>query len=118
MPDSTPNLLLIAIISLGASCAAKARNGAPPQERAQLADFLAIRLRWQIVFHTPVRPPTKLWVFQALLLLEMYEKMYSSHELHQRSSYYRATTTSMMPLGGLPIGISAPDVEPEAEPDA
>jgi hypothetical protein len=118
VPDSTPDLLLIAIITLGAACAAKAHNSAAPQKRARLADFLATRLRWQIMCHTAIRPPTKLWALQALLLLEMYEKMYSSRELHQRGSYYRATTTNLMRLGGLPFGISALDAELDAEPDA
>lgn len=58
------------------------------------------------------RPPAKLWVFQALILLELYEKMYSTRELHERAHIHHATTITLMRRGRSLIGKSALDSPP------
>ncbi|KAH6667719.1 hypothetical protein B0J14DRAFT_619825 [Halenospora varia] len=45
------------------------------------------------------RPLTKLWVFQALLLLELYKKMYSTRVLHERAHVNHITTITLMRRG-------------------
>jgi hypothetical protein len=73
-PDKTPNLLLIAMMAIGASCLDKIHGYEVTQAGAELSNFLAWHLRWEIFSDYHFRPPAKLWVFQALLLLELYEK--------------------------------------------
>jgi hypothetical protein len=63
------------------------------------------------------RPPAKLWVFQALLLLELYEKMYSTRALHERAHIHHATTITLMRRGSSLIGRSALDSPPSVRDD-
>ena len=58
------------------------------------------------------RPPAKLWVFQALLLLEIFEKMYSTRPLHERAHIHHATTLTLMRRGSSLIGRSSVDSPP------
>lgn len=104
-PDKTPNLLLIAIMAIGAVCLERSHNGQKlTDETASLSRFLAWNLRWVTFMDTNFRPPAKIWVFQALLLLEVYEKMYSSRELHERAHIHHATTITLMRRGRSLIG--------------
>ena len=50
-----------------------------------------------------------LWVYQALLLLELYEKTYSSRHLHERAHIHHATTITMMRRGSFLSGKSPLD---------
>lgn len=58
------------------------------------------------------RPPAKLWIFQSLLLLEVFEKMYSTRPLHERAHIHHATTLTLMRRGSSLIGRSAMDSPP------
>ncbi|KAI9804521.1 MAG: hypothetical protein M1825_001420 [Sarcosagium campestre] len=110
--DKTPNLLLIAMMAIGASCLDKGHGHAVTQAGAGLSTFLAWYLRWGIFSDKDFTPPAKLWVFQALLLLEMYEKMYSTRALHERAHMHHATTITLMRRGSSLIGKSALDSPP------
>lgn len=55
------------------------------------------------------RPPAKLWVFQTLLLLEIYEKGYSTRALHERAHIHHDTTLTLMRRGSSFLGRSAYD---------
>ncbi|QLI64771.1 Zinc finger protein klf1 [Metarhizium brunneum] len=70
--DHVPNLLLLAIIAIGASTLDR--------------------------IHGP-EAPTKLWVYQALLLIEVHEKMYSTRFLHERAHIHHGTTLALMRRG-------------------
>ncbi|RYP69221.1 hypothetical protein DL769_005336 [Monosporascus sp. CRB-8-3] len=59
----------------------------------------------------------KLWIFQALILLELYEKMYSTRELHERAHIHHATTITLMRRGRSLIGKSALDSPPNPRDD-
>ncbi|OBT96142.1 hypothetical protein VE01_06940 [Pseudogymnoascus verrucosus] len=111
-PEKTPNLLLIAMMAIGASCLDKMHGYNVTQSGAELANFLAWHLRWEIFSDVHFRPPAKLWVFQALLLLEIYEKMYSTRALHERAHIHHATTITLMRRGSSLIGRSALDSPP------
>jgi hypothetical protein len=74
-------------------------------------------LRWEIFSDYHFRPPAKLWVFQALLLLELYEKMYSTRALHERAHIHHATTITLMRRGSSLIGRSALDSPPSVRDD-
>ncbi|RAL64270.1 hypothetical protein DID88_002162 [Monilinia fructigena] len=116
-PDKTPNLLLIAMMAIGASCLDKLHGQEVTQAGAELSNFLAWHLRWEIFSDHQFRPPAKLWVFQALLLLELYEKMYSTRALHERAHIHHATTITLMRRGSSLIGRSALDSPPSVRDD-
>ncbi|KAI2635397.1 fungal-specific transcription factor domain-containing protein [Xylaria nigripes] len=116
-PDRTPNLLLIAVMAIGAACLDRSHGSKITQVGTSLPEFLAWDLRWIIFMDTNCRPPAKLWVFQALLLLELYEKMYSTRELHERAHIHHATTITLMRRGRSLIGKSALDSPPSVRDD-
>ncbi len=116
-PDRTPNLLLIAVMAIGAACLDRSHGPKVTQAGANLSNFLAWNLRWEIFMDVNCRPPAKLWAFQTLLLLELYEKMYSTRELHERAHIHHATTITLMRRGRSLIGKSALDSPPSARED-
>ncbi|KAK7188380.1 hypothetical protein DPSP01_004697 [Paraphaeosphaeria sporulosa] len=111
--STCPDLLLLCVMCLGASCLDKSQvSEEATQACAQLSNFLAWHLRWEIFMDADFRPPAKLWVFQALLLLEVFEKMYSTRPLHERAHIHHATTLTLMRRGSSLIGRSAMDSPP------
>ncbi|KAH0433608.1 hypothetical protein CcaCcLH18_05780 [Colletotrichum camelliae] len=116
-PDRTPNLLLLAMMTIGAACLDKTHGQKVTKAGAQLSNFLAWHLRWEIFMDPNFRPPAKLWLFQTLLLLELYEKMYSTRELHERAHIHHATTITLMRRGRSLIGKSALDSPPNPRDD-
>ncbi|KAI0972639.1 fungal-specific transcription factor domain-containing protein [Xylaria arbuscula] len=116
-PDKIPNLLLIAVMAIGAACLDRSHGPKVTQAGANLSNFLAWNLRWEIFMDVNCRPPAKLWAFQTLLLLELYEKMYSTRELHERAHIHHATTITLMRRGRSLIGKSALDSPPSARDD-
>ncbi|KAF1980127.1 hypothetical protein BU23DRAFT_594458 [Bimuria novae-zelandiae CBS 107.79] len=110
--SSCPELLLLSVMCLGASCLDKSYGEEATQSCTQLSNFLAWHLRWEIFMDADFRPPAKLWVFQALLLLEVFEKMYSTRPLHERAHIHHATTLTLMRRGSSLIGRSAMDSPP------
>ncbi|PYH96534.1 hypothetical protein BO71DRAFT_174137 [Aspergillus ellipticus CBS 707.79] len=107
--DKAPNLLLLAVIAIGASTLDKIHGAEVTEAAAELANFIAWHLRWELFMDADFRPPAKLWVFQALLLLEVYEKMYSTRALHERAHIHHDTTLTLMRRGSSLIGRSALD---------
>jgi hypothetical protein len=107
-----PELLLLSIMCLGASCLEKSYGHETTQACSQLSNFLAWHLRWEMFMDADFRPPAKLWIFQALLLLEVFEKMYSTRPLHERAHIHHATTLTLMRRGSSLIGRSAMDSPP------
>lgn len=105
--DRTPNLLLLAIIAIGAATLDKIHGQAATETAAELASFIAWHLRWEIFMDADFRPPARLWVFQALLLLEVYEKLLSTRALHERAHIHHDTTLTLMRRGSSLIGRAA-----------
>ncbi|CAK7206862.1 hypothetical protein SEUCBS139899_009668 [Sporothrix eucalyptigena] len=116
-PDRAPNLLLIAIMTIGAACLDKTHGQEIIKAGAELSNFLAWHLRWDLFMDGNFRPPAKLWVFQTLLLLELYEKMYSTRELHERAHIHHATTITLMRRGRSLIGKTAAESPPNPRVD-
>ncbi|EWC46203.1 hypothetical protein DRE_04581 [Drechslerella stenobrocha 248] len=108
----TENILLLAIIAIGAACVDRTHFPRLAPAAADLSCILAMNLRWQIFDHADFRPPAKLWIFQALILLETHEKMYSTRELHERAHIHHATTLTLMRRGSSLQGRSALDSPP------
>ena len=108
VPDDTPNLLIIAMIILGASCLERSMlSHETTNSCADLANFLAWHLRWALFRDKDFAPPAQLWVFQALLLLETYEKMYSTTRAHhERAHLHHGTTLTLLKRGPFLAGKS------------
>jgi hypothetical protein len=115
--DKTPNLLLLAVIAIGAATLDKAYGTSLTDSAAEFANFVLWHLRWEIVRDADFRPPAKLWVFQALLLVEVYEKMYSSRALHERAHIHHDSTLTLMRRGSSLLGRSASDTPPGRDYD-
>ncbi|KAL6710992.1 hypothetical protein ACN47E_006867 [Coniothyrium glycines] len=113
--STCPELLLLSIMCLGASCLDKSYGHETTQACAQLSNFLAWHLRWELFMDADFRPPAKLWIFQGLLLLEVFEKMYSTRPLHERAHIHHATTLTLMRRGSSLIGRSAMDSPPSVK---
>jgi len=115
--DRTPNLLLLAIMAIGAATLDKIHGRAATETAAELAGFIAWHLRWEIFMDTDFRPPARLWVFQALLLLEIYEKSFSTRAMHERAHIHHDTTLTLMRRGSSLIGRSSFDTPETKEED-
>lgn len=113
--STCPDLLLLAMMCLGASCLEKSYGHEMTQACANLANFMAWHLRWEMFMDADFRPPAKLWIFQGLLLLESFEKMYSTRPLHERAHIHHATTLTLMRRGSSLIGRSAMDSPPSVK---
>lgn len=96
--NSNP-LLLLAIIAIGTACLPFADDPNLAQNAARLGNILATNVRWRVFNHDDFQPPAKLWVFQTLILLETYEKMYATRPLHERAHIHHATTLTLMRRG-------------------
>ncbi|KAG8415847.1 hypothetical protein J3459_014007 [Metarhizium acridum] len=105
--DHAPNLLLLAIIAIGASTLDRIHGPEVTETVSELANFIIWHLRWEVFMDTEFQAPTKLWVYQALLLIEVHEKMYSTRSLHDRAHIHHDTTLTLMRRGNLFVGRSA-----------
>ena len=110
--DKTPSLLLLAVIAIGAATLDKAYGTSLTDSAAEFANFVIWHLRWEIVRYSDFRPPAKLWVFQALLLIETYEKMYATRALHERAHIHHDSTLTLMRRGSSLLGRSTSDTPP------
>ncbi|ODV89525.1 hypothetical protein CANCADRAFT_17618, partial [Tortispora caseinolytica NRRL Y-17796] len=82
----TPSPLLWAIILVGAALSGN----------SEIAEKIAEPLRW-VIFRLPgFNPPAQLYVIQALLLLEAFEKTMGSRALHERAHVHHATTLMLL----------------------
>jgi hypothetical protein len=102
--DDTHDYLLLAVMVIGASCLDRIHGRSITDAAAKLANFIAWHLRWQIYMHADFQPPAKLWIFQTLLLLEVYEKMNATRALHERAHIHFATTLTLMRRGSSLVG--------------
>ncbi len=107
--NKTPTILLLAIMATGAACLDKKRGTEMTTAAVRLSNFLVTHLRWEVFMDAGFRPPAKLWVFQTLIFLELYEKMCSTRELHERAHIHHATTITLMRRGRSLIGKSSFD---------
>jgi len=104
--EVSEDLLLLAMISLGASQLVRLSAKGSLQDYRNLADLIAINLRWEIFTEDDAQPPVQLWVAQALLLLELYEKMFTTRRLHERAHIHHASTITLLRRGSPLVGRS------------
>ena len=105
--DETPELLLLAIIMIGAAHVPTNMGEYIKDNAHHFATFVAWHLRWHIFMHDDFHPPAKLWVFQALILLEVFEKMKATRFLHERANLHNATTINLIRRGTALVDASA-----------
>ncbi|KAK9473255.1 fungal-specific transcription factor domain-containing protein [Dipodascopsis tothii] len=90
--DLLPTHLLVAIFSLGTRYDSDTNS-------VQLAIQLHLHLR-NLVYSCPeFVPPAKLWVFQTLLLSEMFEKVVGNRHTHEMSHIFHGTLITLMRRG-------------------
>lgn len=95
--DNCPPGLLWALILTGAVMA-KAHD---------IAGRIAEPLRWHLFGCPEFHPPTKLWVIQSLVLLELYEKTMSNRKNHERAHIHHATTLQLLRRGTVLRGLDS-----------
>lgn len=104
--EHCPLPLLLAIVSLGAAQLVRINAPTALSDYRNLADLIITGLRWEIHTSEDAQPPVNLWVAQSLLLLEFYEKLFSSRQLHERAHIHHVSTLTLLrrgsPLGGRP----------------
>ncbi|KAI1764600.1 hypothetical protein GGR53DRAFT_520192 [Hypoxylon sp. FL1150] len=96
--------LLMVMIALGAAHIYSYETTRDLLEYKAFADLIISSVRFEILTAEEASPPVELWVAQALLLLEFYEKMYSSRTLHERAHVYHSVTLTLLRRGSPLIG--------------
>ncbi|SPO06104.1 related to C2H2 - zinc finger protein [Cephalotrichum gorgonifer] len=108
-----PILLLMVMVALGAASLRSRDGGGSLQDYGAFADVIIEGTRWEILMAEESIPPVALWVAQALLLLEFYEKLYSSRRFHERAHIYHTATLNFLRRGSPLIGRAGSESPPE-----
>ncbi|KAK9465561.1 fungal-specific transcription factor domain-containing protein [Lipomyces arxii] len=87
--DNTPFPLLLSIMLIGSTYSGD----------FDLSVAIAEPLRWIILRSPGFHPPTKIWILQSLLLLEIYEKMMSTRGFHERAFIHHGATLQLIRRG-------------------
>ena len=96
VPNTEQDILLLTVMAIGACCLDKSHGTMACERGAQIADFIAWHLRWEIFRSKASRPPAELYILQSLILLEVYEKMFSTRILHERAHIHHAATITTL----------------------
>ncbi|KAK9236285.1 fungal-specific transcription factor domain-containing protein [Lipomyces kononenkoae] len=91
-PNGLPLHLLVAMFTLGTKYDKDITA-------LQLAIKLHLNLRTLVYSSRDFVPPAKLWVFQTLLLSEMFEKVVANRHLHEMSHVFHGTLITLMRRG-------------------
>ncbi len=114
-PGRCSILLLLVIIALGAAQIYNQDSTGQMNRYGALADLIIWCVRSEILNTEEASPPVDLWVAQALLLLEFYEKMYSSRKLHERAHIYHPLTLNLLRRGSPLIGGAGSESPPDVQ---
>ncbi|KAI1822611.1 fungal-specific transcription factor domain-containing protein [Xylaria intraflava] len=104
LPSRCAVHLLLVMIALGAAQIHGESATGDHEEYKALADLIITSIRLEILNDDGASPPVDLWVAQALLLVEFYEKMYSTRKLHERGHIYHCVTLNLLRRGSPLIG--------------
>ncbi|PHH65653.1 hypothetical protein CDD81_1739 [Ophiocordyceps australis] len=114
--NACPILLLLVMMALGAASSSYSKNApAPSSHLAMFADVVVTGIRWEILTCHDSTPPVALWVAQALLLVEFFEKLYSSRRLHERAHIYHPSFLTLLRRGSPLIGSPAGETPTEPQ---
>lgn len=76
------------------------------EDAQRVAQAISSSVRWSAFADADFDPPAKLWVFQALLILELFEKLFVTRIHHERAHVHHATTLTLMRRGTSFVDIS------------
>ncbi|OAA72388.1 Transcription factor [Cordyceps fumosorosea ARSEF 2679] len=107
--------LLLVMIALGAASLKYHDRTGQRSEYGAFADVIIHSVRWEILTSDDSMPPANLWVAQALLLVEFFEKLYSSRRFHERAHIYHPSFLTLLRRGSPLIGRTGS--ESPAEPE-
>ncbi|KHN94985.1 Zinc finger, C2H2 type domain containing protein [Metarhizium album ARSEF 1941] len=119
-PNRCPIFLLLVMISLGAASLRSRDTTGQLREYGAFADVIICSVRWEILTSEDSSPPVRLWAAQALLLVELYEKLYSTRRLHERAHIYHPAFLTLLRRGSPLIGRTgseSPEEPEDARPD-
>ncbi|KAL2256099.1 hypothetical protein VTK26DRAFT_2190 [Humicola hyalothermophila] len=105
--------LVMVMVALGAASLRNRDSSGRFADYGGFADVIILGARSEILTAEDASPPVSLWVAQALLLLEFYEKMYSSRRLHERAHIYHSVALTLLRRGSPLIGRSGSESPPE-----
>ena len=114
-PSRCPIQLLLVMIALGAAQIHKQSPTGDHEEYKVLANLIITSIRLEILGGDAALPPVDLWVAQALLLVEFYEKMYSTRKLHERGHIYHSVTLNLLRRGSPLIGKAGLESPPDEQ---
>ncbi|KAI1127856.1 fungal-specific transcription factor domain-containing protein [Nemania abortiva] len=114
-PTRCPLYLLLVMIALGAAQMHGQSPTGEHEEYKALADLIITSIRLEILGDRGAVPPVDLWVAQALLLVEFYEKMYSTRKLHERGHIYHCVTLNLLRRGSPLIGKAGLESPPDEQ---
>ncbi|XWW96438.1 hypothetical protein V2A60_004412 [Cordyceps javanica] len=83
-------------MAIGSAILDRIHGPALTRTLSELADFIMEHLRCEIFMDKDFHRPTKPWILQALVLIEVYEKTYSTRFLHERAVSHHDTTLTLM----------------------
>ena len=99
-PDTAPVILLVAMIAIGAATFNTKHGGSSTTAAGMcLPNYLAWGVRWETFRDQNFRAPASLWALQASILLETYEALYSTGDLHERAVIYHPSTIQLVRWG-------------------
>ncbi|PNY28904.1 Zinc finger protein klf1 [Tolypocladium capitatum] len=110
-----PIFLLLVMMALGAASLRSRDSTGQLSEYGAFADVIIASVRWEVLTSNDSAPSIGLWVAQALLLLEFYEKLYSSRRMHERAHIYHSAFLTLLRRGS-PL-IQRTGSESPAEPE-
>ncbi|PHH87378.1 hypothetical protein CDD83_8965 [Cordyceps sp. RAO-2017] len=107
--------LLLVMLALGAASLCRRDPTGRRSEYGAFADVIIASARWEILTADDATPPVGLWVAQALLLLEFYEKLCSSRRFHERAHIYHPAFLTLLRRGSPLIGRTGSESPPEPD---
>ncbi|KAI0453537.1 zinc finger protein zas1 [Xylaria acuta] len=112
-PTRCPVHLLLVMIALGAAQIHDQSPTGEHEEYKALADLIITSVRPEIL--DVAVAPVDLWIAQALLLVEFYEKMCSTRKLHERGHMYHSVTLNLLRRGSPLIGKAGLESPPDEQ---
>ncbi|KAK2748805.1 hypothetical protein CKAH01_18036 [Colletotrichum kahawae] len=107
--------LLMVMIALGAASLSSRDSTGNLEQYGGFANVVISSVRWEILTAEEASPPVGLAIAQSLLLLEFYEKMFSSRRFHERAHIYHSATLTLLRRGSPLIGRAGSESPPEEQ---
>ncbi|KAI1078645.1 hypothetical protein F5B20DRAFT_571440 [Whalleya microplaca] len=113
-PTRCSIFLILVMIALGAAQMHNQDSTREHPEYRTFADLIILHVRFELLAEG-ASPPVELWAAQALMLLEFYEKTYSTRLLHERAHVYHSVTLTLLRRGSPLIGQNGGNTTPEEQ---